>query len=493
MSPSGNTTTYTDVVFPSVQLPSQTCGDRNGRCDVSVFTIDGSTRVAVLVAVGNGTVVALFDRLNSGLIFIDQHFFFLPGITCSLTTFVQDDIFLYGLCYEFTSNDGVVLLDVYRTVLNFDQLELSSFDVYIAPRSTNYDFYISRGFLSSCTGFTNVYWFGNAFFYYLRVDISDSSINDQDISLSDPAIEQCFDNGTHQVVIFDDSSLLAYCNNNITVEVDFCQRSEPVVTRTRFYCSGSRDTYLEVSDNLTVNSSVDYAIPFPLDSSVPYVGDCVEIRGLLFFVGSSTNGLIVLTNVLGNLTTILATDAQVNHQVIDNRFILYSNSTSSALLDLSCSEPSAPIYVSHVSFELSAFFPNSEFSFTDQPTQPPTTAAPVPRVTTNVHMVTTDSSTTVKPLPTTDGSTQEPTGITNTSEPPGTMTTHNDTITSTTSLPPTGNSTGLTTGAVVWIAVGSFILLMLLLICVGVCLGLIVKRTKMRRKYSYPSNVEMSV
>ena len=261
------------------------------------------------MAVGNGTVVALFDRLNNRLIFIDQHFFFLPGITCSLTTFVQDDIFLY----EFTSNDGVVLLDVYRTVLNFDQLELSSFDLYIAPRSHNLDFYISRGFLSSCTGFTNLYWFGNTFFYYLRVDISDSSINDQDISLSDPAIEQCFDNGMHQVVIFEDSSLLANCNNNVTVEVDFCRRSEPVVTRTRFYCSGSRDTYLEVSENVIINSLMDYAIPFPLDLSVPYVGDCVEIRGLLFFVGSSTNGFTVLTNVLGNLTTILATDAQVNH------------------------------------------------------------------------------------------------------------------------------------------------------------------------------------
>ena len=76
MSPSGNTTTYTDVVFPSVQLPSQTCGDRNGRCDVSVFTIDGSTRVAVLVAVGNGTIVALFDRLNNGL-YLSTSIFFL--------------------------------------------------------------------------------------------------------------------------------------------------------------------------------------------------------------------------------------------------------------------------------------------------------------------------------------------------------------------------------------------------------------------------------
>ncbi len=116
----------------------------------------------------------------------------------------------------------------------------------------------------------------------------------------------------------------------------------------------------------------------------PYMGDCVEIRGLLFFVGSSTNGFTTLTNVLGNLTTILATDAQVNHQLIDNRFILYSNSTSSALLDLSCPEPSVPIHVSNVSFELSAFFSNSEFScFTDQPTQPPSTTVTVSTDTTD--------------------------------------------------------------------------------------------------------------
>ena len=165
------------------------------------------------------------------------------------------------------------------------------------------------------------------------------------------------------------------------------------MTRTRFYCSGSRDTYLEVSDNLIINSSVDYVIPFPLDSSVPYVGDCVEIRRLLFFVGSSTNGFAVLTNVLGNLTTILATDAQVNHQVIDNRFILYSNSTSSALLDLSCPDPSTPIHVSNVSFELSAFFPNSEFScFIDQPTQPPSTTVTVSTDTTDFTEAKTESS-----------------------------------------------------------------------------------------------------
>ncbi len=125
----------------------------------------------------------------------------------------------------------------------------------------------------------------------------------------------------------------------------------------------------------------------------PYMGDCVEIRGLLFFVGSSTNGFTTLTNVLGNLTTILATDAQVNHQLIDNRFILYSNSTSSALLDLSCPEPSVPIHISNVSFELSAFFSNSEFScFTDQPTQPSSTTVTVSTDTTDFTEAKTESS-----------------------------------------------------------------------------------------------------
>ncbi len=101
----------------------------------------------------------------------------------------------------------------------------------------------------------------------------------------------------------------------------------PVINSTTFYCSGRKDTFLEVeAGNL---------IPFPLDLSLPYVGDCVEINGNFHFIGSSADGSIALTNVLQNFTTILSTDSIVNHQVIDNRFILYSNSTSSSYWSVS--------------------------------------------------------------------------------------------------------------------------------------------------------------
>ena len=369
--PSGNTT-YTDVIFPSVQLPSQTCGDRYTRCHVTIHYEEAGTRVAVLVAVGDGAAVALFDQESSSLNFIEQYFVPLPGTpSCALTTFIVDGVVVYGLCYEIVSGEEVIV-QVFIIFLDFGTLSQSTIISNIG-RNTRNTLYISEAFHSTCSGATfgtNLYWYGNAFLHSLRIDI-DSPLVSMDTNIS-----QCFDNGTQQVVLFQDRYLLAYCGSN-TVEVDICGEAALIVNSITFYCSGRRDTFLEVgAGNLSFNNNV---IPFPLDLSFPYVGDCVEINGNVHFIGSSADGTIALTDVLQNSTTILSTDAIVNHQVIDNRFILYSNSTSSALLDLSCPDPSTPIHVSNVSFELSNFSANHSFScFTVQPTQPPTmTTVPV--------------------------------------------------------------------------------------------------------------------
>ncbi len=356
---------------------------------------DPGTRVAVLVAVGDGAAVALFDRETSNLNFIEQYFIPLPGTpNCALTTFIADGAMVYGLCYESVSGEEVIM-QVFIILLDFETLSRSIIISHIG-RDTGNRLYISEAFHSTCSGATfatMLYWYGNATLYSIRIDIV-SALNSVNTHIS-----QCFNNGTQHVVLLQDSSLLAYCGFN-TVEVDICGSGEaPVINSTTFYCSGRKDTFLEVeAGNLRLNDNV---IPFPLDLSLPYVGDCVEINGNVHFIGSSADGTIALTNVLQNFTTILSTDSIVNHQVIANRFILYSNSTSSALFDLSCPEPSTPIHVSNVSFELSAFSANSGFScFTVQPTQAPTTAAIVSTDATDVSDFTeaTTGSNTIQPV-----------------------------------------------------------------------------------------------
>ncbi len=134
-------------------------------------------------------------------------------------------------------------------------------------RDTGNRLYISESFHFTCSGAT----FGTVL-YSLRIDIV-SPLNSVNTHIS-----QCFNIGTQHVVLLQDSSLLTYCGFN-TVEVGICGSGEaPVINSTTFYmyCSGRKDTFLEVeAGNLRLNVNV---IRFPLDLSLAYVGDCVEIN-----------------------------------------------------------------------------------------------------------------------------------------------------------------------------------------------------------------------
>ncbi len=230
VTPSGSTT-YTDVIFPSVRLPSQTCGDRYAHCHLTIHYEDPGTRVAVLVAVGDGAAVALFDRETSNLNFNEQYFIPLPGTpNCALTTFIADGAMVYGLCYESVSDEEVIV-QVFIIFLDFETLSHSIIISHIG-RDTGNRLYISEAFHSTCSGATfatMLYWYGNATLYSLRIDIV-SALNSVNTHIS-----QCFNNGTQHVVLLQDSSLLAYCGFN-TVEVDICGSGEaPVINSTTFY------------------------------------------------------------------------------------------------------------------------------------------------------------------------------------------------------------------------------------------------------------------
>ena len=386
VNPSGNTT-FIDAVFPGVRLPSSTCGDRYSFCHVTTYSDLTGRRMVAMAPAGNGAAVVLFDQQDIELNFVNKMFVPLPAnSSCVLTAFIGDSP-LYGLCYDIQPNNLGGIVKVYKVLFDFEVLTESR----IAFHSQESDTYlsISEVFTSSAIGTSlEVYWYQNAFLFSLQIDFFITSLDRQDSDIT-----QCFDNGTRQVTLFQATSLLAYCEAS-TVEICLSGNLEdnpPMVNTTTFYCSEKRDTVLQVKDGgLYFNLQADDVIPFPLDISLHYVGDCVKINEIIFFVGSSTDGTIALTDVLFNRTTILTTNSLVNHQVVDNRFVLYSNPTSSAILDLSCPIPSTPIHVSDMAFDLSAFFANEGFScLTVQPTTPPTTV-PTTDPTTNAASLLSD-------------------------------------------------------------------------------------------------------
>ncbi len=377
VNPSGNTT-FIDAMFPGVRLPSSTCGDRYSFCHVTTYSDLTGRRMVAVAPAGNGAAVVLFDQQDIELNFVNKMFVPLPAnSSCVLTAFIGDSP-LYGLCYDIQLNNLGGIVKVYKVLFDFEILTESR--IAFHSQESNTYLSISEVFTSSAIG-TNliVYWYQNAFLFSLEI----GSFFFTSLKCQDSNITQCFDNGTRQVTLFQATSLLAYCEAS-TVEISLSGNLEdnpPIVITTTFYCSEKRDTFLQVKDGgLHLNSQADDVIPFPLDISLHYVGDCVKINEIIFFVGSSTDGTIALTDVLFNRTTILTTNSLVNHQVVDNRFVLYSDPTSSAILDLFCPVPSTPIYVSNMTFDLSSFFANGNFDcLTIQPMTPsPTT----PEVTT---------------------------------------------------------------------------------------------------------------
>ena len=368
--PSGNTT-YRHTIFSDTQLSAQTCGDRFSLCDVTLIPDQSSSRMAALLATEQGAAAALFERADSDLMFMEQHIIPLPNNPpCTLSAFYVDvsDIW-HGLCYAV--NGGVVEgVNLYTVNIDFSSLSSSTLMTAIRAVSVVDSFVLSRAFYSFCDGFSYIVWFDNALFA-MRVDIFLS----QWAVTQEPGtdVELCSVSGARQVVLYQDRALWAYCQN-VTVKVDICNLFIENVNTT-FFCLGNESVFLEVrSEYLQVSTIEDYSIPFPLNMTVPYVGDCVYINSELFFVGTSEDGMVVLTDVLQNSTTILTTDASVYHQVVENRFVLYSTSNSSTLLDLSCPDPTSPILVTDMPYILSTFLANNEFSCLSVQTTEPTTA-----------------------------------------------------------------------------------------------------------------------
>ena len=361
-------TTYTSVVFPNTQLPAQACGDRYSRCDVTLVFDESSNKSVALLAVGMGAAVALFEREAPNLTFIGQHVIPLPAeASCTLTAFFGSGNSWFGLCYKFVGYE-LVTVDIYIVDLNFNSLDMSFLTLHNSDDTT---FALSRAFYSFCSGFGFVNWFNDAYFSSLRVE---RHLSSQPVDTLDTNIVACLNNGTQQLVLYQDSTLLAYCQN-VTVQVDICYDPGATTVRgTSFFCLGSENTFLEVkSESLRVSTLSNYSIPLPLNTTVPYVGHCIDINSKLFFVTTSMDGMVTLTDVLKNSVTLLATDAPVNHRVAQNRFISYSSSSCLSILDLSCPNPASPIHVTDSFFELSTFLANSNFSCSETPTtEPPT-------------------------------------------------------------------------------------------------------------------------
>ena len=386
--PSDTVTTVT-ATFPNEQFPHQ-CGvdpsisnigrPNSTRCEVTVFRDSLSSKVAAMVPTVNGAGIVLFDD-DPVLALIDQYMIPLsPSLDCNLTSFVNLPDKLLGVCYgSITSGDDETSVQILRVVINFNELNQSTLEKYSQNMITLSSTEFSNVFyLPICNGAEPyLYWFDDGFLFDLRTDIqsADEQRYDTDVGV-------CFAGELRRVIPFRENFLIAYCSNNTIIEVDVCDRGGGTVPfdgplPTRFYCSGSETIFLQQGvENLSLVSSIHQStsISFPLDPSPNYTGDCIDITDILFFVGSSADGTIVLTNVLDNSTTILAEDATVPHQAIQNRYILYSNSTSSALLDLTCPSPTSPVHVFNDSFHLANFDPNDNYSCnTMQPVEPSAT------------------------------------------------------------------------------------------------------------------------
>ena len=409
---------FVNATFVDGEFPYQ-CGDRLRRCNLTIVRENPGTREIVVAPLDQGVGLTLFIVSMNHTTVVDQYVVtlsdFEPTLSCNFTSFIDtvdprhvDDAgyTLYGFCYNFLpkSLSDEVEMWIFAFIVNFNQLNDSRLELLYRDNSP---------YRLSSTGLSNpflfgshvcsipaisVVWYDDAFLYLWRTDTGTFTDFDSEQSL-------CYGNNVTQVKLFLGSQLLAYCANNTVVEIDVCTAGGLTVpslaSPTRFYCSNNDNMmYLEQKGDvlmLILSNRLEIAIPHPLNTSLPYVADCVDINGLLFFVGSSVDGAIVLTDVLNNSTTILSTDTTVPHQVIQNRYILYSNATSSALLDMTCLSPTRPIHVFIELFNLANFSPNDNFScLSVQPTEPTmnaTTEETMNKTTTDIFDVTTDDIT----------------------------------------------------------------------------------------------------
>ena len=410
---------YVNATFANGHFPYQ-CGERLRRCNVTIVRESPGPKVAAVTSLDQGVGLALFNVSTNHTTLVDQYVIslldFEPTLSCNFTSFVDtvdpihtDDTgaTLYGFCYNFLSmsNSDEVEMWIFKVVVNFNQLNDSHLVLLYRDKSPyglsstelSNPFYFGNDVCASPSA--RVMWHDDGFLYIWRTDTGTffSFYTEQPL---------CHADDVSQVELFRGNQLLAYCSNNTVVEIDVCRAGGFTVPSlaynpTRFYCSRvDNSTYVEQKDHNSIlisRNRLEVSFSHSLNTSFCCVDDCLNVTGKIFFISSSTDGTIVFTDILSNSTTILTEGATVPHQVIQNRYILYSNFTSSVLLDMTCPSPTTPVRVFKVPFNLANFAPDNDFSCsTVQPTElaiAPTMEESLNVTTDDISNVTTDNVT----------------------------------------------------------------------------------------------------
>ena len=358
-------------VFLNAQIPSA-CGDRLFRCNAELFKDTRSSRAVLAISLPYGVALSLYNEINSAnFTFVDQYVA-VPQehkINCSFTSFTTttDDRLIVS-CLKFTPE---ILYEVSMWLFELHVNFIAINESYL--RLLNRD----GPYLSYSTGISPLFfydqdndhepfiiWFDDGVLFVAFLDSPHFEPEETEV---DTAGGVCSGNKVTDVrQSLDRRQLLVYCSQNIAVEVDVMRRGIGVLktrSKTRFYCKSQwEEPYLEERNNTLVlvsHEQKDSIIPHPLNLSEGYVGDCVMIENTVWFIGSSRDGTIILKNVLENQTTVLTTNATVDHQLIDGQVLLFSDSNSSTVVDLAC--PSFRFTVSQT-FVLSTFVLNRNVS-----------------------------------------------------------------------------------------------------------------------------------
>ena len=372
-----------DSVFSNAQIPS-TCGDRLFRCNAELLKDTHSSRTVLVISLPYGVALSLYNEINSAnFTFVDQYVA-VPHehkINCSFTSFTTTtDNRLIVSCLKFTPE---ILYEVSMWLFEVHVNFIAINESYL--RLLNRD----GPYRSYSTGISPLFfydqdndhepfiiWFDDGVLFNAFLNTPHFVLEKTEV---DTAGGVCSGNKVTDVrQSLDRRQLLVYCSQNIAVEVDVMRRGIGVLktrSKTRFYCKSQwEEPYLEERNNTLVlvsherNDSI--IILHPLNLSERYVGDCVMIENTVWFIGSSRDGTIVLTSVLENRTTVLTTDATVNHKLIDRQVLLFSDSNSSTVINLEC--PSFRFTVDQT-FLLSVFEPNQNFSCPEDNKIEPTT------------------------------------------------------------------------------------------------------------------------
>ncbi len=334
-----------------------------------------------------GIALALFAGINSDRLTLIDQFVLGPQeeVNCSFTSIAKSP-----------SDDGRVVSCVRFTPLARFEVDLWLFEVHIDFEALNQSSLsllndnIDTPYQSYSTGlapilfyelFTDsqVIWFDDEVLFTVLHGSSFSLAADH--FYADTSGSVCSGNNVADVRQSRDlNNLLVYCSENNLINISVRDRGEMTVdfkqTQTRFYCR-PEGIYIEQRNKtlaLVSPGLLDHVIPHPLNLSERYVGDCAMTEDAAYFIGTSRDGSIALTNLLNNQTIILADNAQINHQLIDGHVLLFSNSTVSVVQDLACHSQQ---FSSNQTYLLATFELNPDFSCPDQPVTTPaeTTAA----------------------------------------------------------------------------------------------------------------------